>query len=159
MRLTEQAVSLSLIHRRAVCLEEMTCATEEEMIFLSPCEILPGTNTTVISFFFFFPPCSTPSHTPARTHAPSLYSPLTFIFSALHPSLVCHGGSAANPSQVGAGRTVGARACAFLSAPVCLYSSIYAQGNSLFSHLFPFDTVACGTQRISAVNTSLSVLY
>lgn len=67
MRLTEQAVSLSLIHRRAVCLEEMTCATEEEMIFLSPCEILPGTNTTVISFFFFFSPHAAHPHT--RRHA------------------------------------------------------------------------------------------
>lgn len=35
-RLTGQTFSLSHVHRRAVCLEEMTRAAEEEMICLAP---------------------------------------------------------------------------------------------------------------------------
>lgn len=59
-RLTGQAFSLSPVHRRAVCLEEMTRAAEEEMICLAPCKILPGTKTTALSSFLS---SNTPSHT------------------------------------------------------------------------------------------------
>lgn len=51
-RLTGQASSLSPVHRRTVCLEEMTRAAEEEMICLAPCKILPGIETTALSSFF-----------------------------------------------------------------------------------------------------------
>lgn len=104
-RLTGQAFSLSPVHRRAVCLEEMTRAAEEEMICLAPCKILPGTENTSLSSFF-----SSNSHTHTLRFFPSF---LPFIFSALHPSLVCHGGSAANPSRVRAVRPVRVCACAW----------------------------------------------
>lgn len=103
--MTGQASSLSPVHRRAVCLEEMTRAAEEEMICLAPCKILPGTKTTALSSFHS---SNTLTHT--HTHSP-LRSFLPFIFSALHPSLVCHGRSAANPSRVGARRAVRACVC------------------------------------------------
>lgn len=59
-------------------------------------------------------PSPHPSHLLFLLHHPFL----PFIFSALHPSLVCHGRSAANPSRVGAGRAV--RACVGVCVDVCV---------------------------------------
>lgn len=59
-------------------------------------------------------PSPHPSHLLFLLHHPFL----PFIFSALHPSLFCHGRSAANPSRVGAGR--GVRACVGVCVDVCV---------------------------------------
>lgn len=62
----------------------------------------------------FSPLTRPPTH--KHTHTPLLPF-LPFIFSAPHPSLVCHGRGAANPSRVGARRAV--RACVCVC--VCVY--------------------------------------
>lgn len=115
------------IGRRAVCLEEMTCAAEEEMIFLSPCEILPGTNTTVISSFFFL-----------FLHAAPLplFSPYLHLLSS--PSTARLSRRECSQSITGRGwanrRGTGVRVTESECAPVCLYSSTF------FPHLIHCDT-------------------
>ena len=67
-----------------------------------------------------------------HTHNPPPAPFLPFIFSALHPSLVCHGRSAANPSRVGARRAT--RACVWVCVCVCVCEKMNMWASAVFVH-------------------------